>query len=27
VGWDVAVFEEGGKIREVYGFLDEVPAA
>lgn len=27
IGSDVAVFDESGKIRGVYGFLDKVPAA
>jgi hypothetical protein len=27
MGSDVAVFDETGKIRSVYGFLDKVPAA
>ena len=27
VGFDVAVVAEGGRLRNVYGFLDKVPAA
>ena len=27
IGFDVAVVTEGGRLRNVYGFLDKVPAA